>query len=89
MLLKNAVTSFKNLLESQTSKTPEFKNSIIIYCLRFYFKLKEYDQAGNYSCNRKKPSDKVRLNDSARFSRLSVLDFKNAAAMDAYAKVMN
>jgi tetratricopeptide (TPR) repeat protein len=69
------------------STTPENSNYNIAYT---YFKLKEYEQAGNYFQNQieKAPSDKVRLNLLLTVSRLPFVTTKYAAAMDAYTKVI-
>ncbi|MBX9806835.1 MAG: tetratricopeptide repeat protein, partial [Flavobacteriaceae bacterium] len=63
---KNAVLSYKQFQGLAVAKeTPEFKNSN--YNIAYsYFKLKEYDQAGNYFQNQidNAKDDKVRLHDS-------------------------
>lgn len=88
---KEALLSFKQFIgASQASTTPEFKNSN--YNIAYtYFKLKEYEQAGNYFQNQieKAPSDKVRLNDSyLRLADCRFVTTKYPAAMDAYTKVI-
>ncbi|RTZ05591.1 tetratricopeptide repeat protein [Flavobacterium bomense] len=88
---KNALLSFKQFAGfAQASKTPEYKNHnyTIAYA---YFKLKEYDQAGNYFENQieKAPEDKVRLNDSyLRLADCRFVTSKYGPAMDAYSKVI-
>ncbi|MFV8270375.1 tetratricopeptide repeat protein [Flavobacterium sp. GT2N3] len=88
---KEALLSFKQFIGSnQAAKTPEFKN--INYNIAYaYFKLKEYDQAGNYFQNQieKAPSDKVRLNDSyLRLADCRFVTSKYGPAMDAYTQVI-
>ena len=88
---KEALLSFKQFAGSnQASKTPEYKNHN--YNIAYsYFKLKEYDQAGNYFQNQieKAPADKVRLNDSyLRLADCRFVTSKYGPAMDAYNKVI-
>ena len=86
-----ALLSFKQFMAFDEAKTtPEIKNCNynIAYC---YFKLKEYDQAGNYFQNYIEASneDKVRLKDA--YLRLADSRFVTAKywpAMDAYNKVI-
>jgi len=88
---KNAVLSFKQFTGLAGAKeTPEYKNSNynIAYA---YFKLKEYDQAGNYFDNQiaKVKDDKVRLNDSyLRLGDCRFVTSKYTAALEAYNKVI-
>jgi TolA-binding protein len=88
---KDALLSFKQFAGlAQASTTPEYKNHNynIAYA---YFKLKEYDQAGNYFQNQieKVKDDKVRLNDSyLRLADCRFVTSKYGSAMDAYAKVI-
>jgi TolA-binding protein len=88
---KEALLSYKQFASSTlASKTPEYKNHNynIAYC---YFKLKEYDQAGNFFENQiaKSPSDTVRLNDSyLRLADCRFVTSKYSEAMDAYNKVI-
>ena len=88
---KEALLSFKQFIgASQATATPEFKNNN--YNIAYtYFKLKEYEQAGNYFQNQieKAPSDKVRLNDSyLRLADCRFVTSKYGPAMDAYTKVI-
>jgi TolA-binding protein len=88
---KEALLSFKQFASSnQASKTPEYKNHN--YNIAYsYFKLKEYDQAGDYFQKQieKAPSDKVRLNDSyLRLADCRFVTSKYGAAMEAYTKVI-
>ena len=88
---KEALLSYKQFSGSnQASKTPEFKNHN--YNIAYsYFKLKEYDQAGNYFQNQieKSASDKVRLNDSyLRLADCRFVTSKYNEAMEAYDKVI-
>ena len=88
---KDALLSFKQFMAFEEAKTtPEIKNSNynIAYC---YFKLKEYDQAGNYFQNYidGEKEDKLRLKDA--YLRLADSRFVTAKywpAMDAYNKVI-
>ncbi|MFV8343330.1 tetratricopeptide repeat protein [Flavobacterium sp. XS2P39] len=88
---KDALLSFKQFAGlAQAPTTPEYKNHNynIAYA---YFKLKEYDQAGNYFQNQieKVKDDKVRLNDSyLRLADCRFVTSKYGAAMDAYTKVI-
>ena len=88
---KEALLSYKQFAGSnQASKTEEYKN--YNYNIAYsYFKLKEYDQAGNYfqSQIEKAPTDKVRLNDSyLRLADCRFVSSKYSQAMDAYNKVI-
>lgn len=89
---KNAVLSYKQFIGlAQAKETPEFKNSNynIAYA---YFKLKEYDQAGNYFENQieKGKNDKVRLNDSyLRLADCRFVESKYTSALEAYNKVID
>jgi len=88
---KNAVLSYKQFIGfAQAKETPEYKNSNynIAYA---YFKLKEYDQAGNYFENQigKVKDDKVRLNDSyLRLADCRFVTSKYTSALEAYNKVI-
>jgi TolA-binding protein len=86
-----SLLSFKQFANSPESKTtPENKN--IDYNIAYaYFKLKDYDQAGNYfdSFIKEVKDDKVRLNDA--YLRLGDSRFVTAKywpAMDAYNKAI-
>jgi TolA-binding protein len=86
-----SLLSFKQFIGFAVAKnTPEYKN--INYNIAYaYFKLKEYDQAGNYfqSFIDAVKDDKVRLNDA--YLRLADSRFVSAKywpAMDAYNKVI-
>lgn len=86
-----ALLDFKQFATSPEAKsTPEYKN--INYNIAYaYFKLKEYDQAGNYFQSHidAVKDDKVRLNDS--YLRLGDSRFVSAKywpAMDAYNKAI-
>ncbi|MFE3870833.1 tetratricopeptide repeat protein [Flavobacterium sp. ZS1P70] len=88
---KEALISFKQFMGlAQAKETPEFKN--INYNIAYaYFKLKVYDQAGNYFQSQIATStaDKVRLNDSyLRLADCRFVTSKYGAAMDAYNKVI-
>ncbi|MBP2284443.1 TolA-binding protein [Flavobacterium sp. CG_23.5] len=88
---KEALISFKQFTGlAQAKETPEHKN--INYNIAYaYFKLKEYDQAGNYFQNQITTSkdDKVRLNDSyLRLADCRFVTSKYGAAMEAYNKVI-
>lgn len=88
---KDALSSFKQYTAlAQAEKTPEYKNHN--YNIAYtYFKLKDYDQAGNYFQNQveKVKDDKVRLNDSyLRLADCRFVNSKYGAAMDAYSKVI-
>jgi TolA-binding protein len=88
---KNAVLSYKQFVGMAAAKeTPEYKNSNynIAYA---YFKLKEYDQAGNYFQNQIEngKNDKVRLNDSyLRLADCRFVTSKYTSALEAYNKVI-
>ena len=87
---KNALLSFKQFLTySEATTTPEFSNCNynIAYA---YFKMKEYDQAGNYFQKQiDKGTDKVRLNDAyLRLADCRFVTSKYGSAMEAYAKVI-
>ena len=88
---KNAVLTYKQFVGLAAAKeTPEYKNSNynIAYA---YFKLKEYDQAGNYFQNQIESvkSDKVRLNDSyLRLADCRFVTSKYISAIEAYNKVI-
>ena len=87
---KNAALSYKQFMGfAQAAATPEYKNSN--YNLAYaYFKLKEYDQAGNYFENQIKASnDKVRLHDSyLRLADCRFVTSKYTSAIEAYNKVI-
>jgi len=88
---KNAVLTFKQFQGfAQAKETPEFKNSN--YNVAYsYFKLKEYDQAGNFFQNQIDivKDDKVRLNDSyLRLADCRFVTSKYTAALEAYNKVI-
>lgn len=88
---KNALLSFKQFTGlAQAATTPEFKNSN--YNIAYtYFKLKEYEQAGNYfqSQIEKVKDDKVRLNDSyLRLADCRFVTSKYMSALEAYNKVI-
>ena len=88
---KNALLSFKQFSASSgAAATPEFKN--YNYNIAYtYFKLKEYDQAGNYFQNQieKGTADKVRLHDSyLRLADCRFVTSKYWPAMEAYVKVI-
>ena len=87
---KNALLTFKQFIGfDEATTTPEFKNSNynIAYA---YFKMKEYDQAGNYFQKQiEKGTDKVRLNDAyLRLADCRFVTSKYWPAMEAYAKVI-
>ena len=88
---KNALLSYKQFIGmSGANETPEFKNCNynIAYA---YFKLKEYDQAGNYFENQieKVKDDKIRLNDSyLRLADCRFVTSKYTPALEAYNKVI-
>ena len=88
---KNALLSFKQFSASSgAAATPELKN--YNYNIAYtYFKLKEYDQAGNYFQNQieKGTADKVRLHDSyLRLADCRFVTSKYWPAMEAYVKVI-
>jgi tetratricopeptide (TPR) repeat protein len=87
-----ALLSFKQFNGFAEAKTtPEYKN--INYNIAYaYFKLKEYDQAGNYFQNHidAVKDDKVRLNDSyLRLGDSRFVTTKYWPAMDAYNKAID
>ncbi|MEN9981999.1 MAG: hypothetical protein RL542_1786 [Bacteroidota bacterium] len=87
---KNALVSFKQFVGfAEAGTTPEFKNCNynIAYA---YFKMKEYDQAGNYFQKQiEKGTDKVRMNDAyLRLADCRFVTSKYWPAMEAYAKVI-
>ncbi len=89
---KNAVLSYKQFLGlAQAKETPEYLNSN--YNIAYtYFKLKEYDQAGNYFEKQieKGKNDKVRLNDSyLRLADCRFVESKYMPALEAYNKVID
>lgn len=88
---KNAVLNYKQfMILPQAATTPEFKNCN--YNLAYaYFKLNEYDQAGNYFENQidKVKDDKIRLNDSyLRLADCRFVSSKYNPALEAYKKVI-
>ena len=88
---KNAVLSYKQFQGlASASATPEYKNSN--YNIAYgYFKLKEYDQAGDYFDNQiaKVKDDKGRLNDSyLRLADCRFVTSKYTSALEAYNKVI-
>ncbi|TRX42168.1 tetratricopeptide repeat protein [Flavobacterium restrictum] len=88
---KAALADFKAFLLLPGAKTTtEFKNCN--YNIAYsYFKLKEYEQAGNYFQNQidAVPEDKVRWNDSyLRLADCRFVTSKYWPAMEAYAKVV-
>ena len=88
----DALKSFKQFESSAEAKnTPENKN--INYNIAYvHFKLKEYDQAGNYfqSYIDKNKDDKVRLNDAyLRLGDSRFVSSKYWPAMDAYNKAID
>lgn len=88
---KEALLSYKQFaISNQATKTTEYKNHN--YNIAYsYFKLKDYDQAGNYFQTQieKAPADKVRLNDSyLRLADCRFVSSKYSQAMDAYNKVI-
>jgi TolA-binding protein len=87
---KNALLTFKQFVSFDVATTtPEFKNCNynIAYA---YFKIKEYDQAGNYFQKQiEKGTDKARLNDAyLRLADCRFVSSKYWPAMEAYAKVI-
>ena len=88
---KNAVLSYKQFQGLAAAKeTPEYKNSNynIAYA---YFKLKEYNQAGDYFQNQidNAKDDKVRLHDSyLRLADCRFVTSKYTSALEAYIKVI-
>ncbi|SDW89364.1 tetratricopeptide repeat protein [Flavobacterium degerlachei] len=88
---KNALLSYKQFASSaRAHSTVEYKN--INYNIAYaYFKLKEYDQAGEYFQNQIEAvkDDKVRLNDSyLRLGDCRFVTSKYWPAMEAYNKVI-
>ncbi|MCI9845897.1 tetratricopeptide repeat protein [Flavobacterium pectinovorum] len=89
---QNALLSYKQFAGLAAAKTTdEYKN--INYNIGYtYFKLKEYDQAGNSFQAQidNAPADKVRLNDSyLRLGDCRFVTSKYAQAMEAYGKAIN
>ncbi|WGK94622.1 MULTISPECIES: tetratricopeptide repeat protein [Flavobacterium] len=87
---KNALLTFKQFISfAEAINTAEFKNCNynIAYA---YFKMKEYDQAGNYFQKQiEKGTDKVRMNDAyLRLADCRFVTSKYWPAMEAYAKVI-
>ncbi|MFI0490529.1 tetratricopeptide repeat protein [Flavobacterium sp.] len=88
---KNALLSYKQFVGmAGANETPEFKNCN--YNIAYtYFKLKEYDQAGNYFEKQieKGKDDKTRLNDSyLRMADCRFVTSKYTPALEAYNKVI-
>ena len=88
---KNAISNYKSFLDfAQAKDTPEYKN--VQYNLAYaYFKLKEYNQAGNYFENQieKFKTDKLRLHDSyLRLGDCRFVTSKYIEASQAYNKVI-
>ena len=88
---KNAVLSYKQFQGlASANETPEYKNAN--YNIAYsYFKLKEYNQAGDYFDNQiaKVKDDKVRLNDSyLRLADCRFVTSKYTSALEAYNKVI-
>ncbi|RZJ53600.1 MAG: tetratricopeptide repeat protein [Flavobacterium sp.] len=88
----SALISYKQFVGLAAAKTTdEYKN--INYNIAYtYFKLKEYDQAGNYFQAQidNSKEDKVRLNDSyLRLGDCRFVSAKYSQAMEAYAKAMD
>ncbi len=88
---KNAALSYKQFQGLAAAKeSPEYKN--VNYNIAYsYFKLKEYDQAGNYFQNQIENSkeDKVRFHDSyLRLADCRFVSSKYTAALEAYNKVI-
>lgn len=89
---KSAMLSFKQFAGfAQAKQTPEYKN--INYNIAYaYFKLKEYEQAGNYFENQIESvnDNKVRLNDSyLRLADCRFVTTKYTSAIEAYKKVVD
>ncbi|MEY2923101.1 MAG: hypothetical protein RL108_1727, partial [Bacteroidota bacterium] len=87
---KNALLSFKQFIGfGEAINTPEYNNCNynIAYA---YFKMKEYDQAGNYFLKQiEKGTDKVRTNDAyLRLADCRFVTSKYGQAMEAYTKVI-
>ncbi|HEY6144122.1 MAG TPA: tetratricopeptide repeat protein, partial [Flavobacterium sp.] len=88
---QNAVLSYKQFLGfTQATTTPEYKNCN--YNIAYsHFKLKEYDQAGNYFQKQIESTkdDKVRLHDSyLRLADCRFVTTKYTSALEAYNKVI-
>ena len=88
---KNALTTFKQFqILAQAKEVQEYKNSN--YNIAYtYFKLKEYEQAGNYFESQISISkqDNLRLNDSyLRLADCRFVTSKYVLAMEAYSKVI-
>ncbi|MES2574156.1 MAG: tetratricopeptide repeat protein [Bacteroidota bacterium] len=88
---QNAILSYKQFQGfTQAKITPEYKNSN--YNIAYsYFKLKEYDQAGNYFQSQidTNKEDKVRLHDSyLRLADSRFVTTKYTSALEAYNKVI-
>jgi TolA-binding protein len=88
---KNAMLTYKQFQGLAAAKeTPEFKN--VNYNIAYsYFKLKEYDQAGNYFQDQidNAKDDKVRLRDSyLRLADCRFVTSKYTSALEAYNKVI-
>ena len=88
---KNAVVSYQQFQSLALAKeTPEFKNCN--YNIAYsYFKLKEYEQAGNFFQNQIDTSkeDKLRFNDSyLRLADCRFVTSKYTQALEAYTKVI-
>lgn len=88
---KNALLTYKQFIGFAVAKeTPEFENSN--YAIGYaYFKLKEYEQAGNYFENQIQNSktDIVRLHDSyLRLGDCRFVTSKYNLALEAYNKVV-
>lgn len=87
---KNALLTFKQFMGiAEANNVPEYSNCNynIAYA---YFKMKEYDQAGNYFQKQiEKGTDKGRLNDAyLRLADCRFVTSKYSQAMEAYAKVI-
>ena len=87
---RNAVLSYKAfLVTAQAKETDEFKNAN--YNLAYsYFKLKDYELAGNYFENQLKiKTDKMRLHDSyLRLGDCRFVTSNYSSALEAYNKVI-
>lgn len=89
---QSALISYKQFAGLAAAKTTDEYQNINYNIAYTYFKLKEYDQAGNYFQAQidNSKGDKTRLNDS--YLRLGDCRFVNAKygpAMEAYAKAMD
>lgn len=87
----NAVISFKQFSSlAEATTIPEYKN--YNYSIAYsYFKLKEYEQAGNYFQKQieNNTTDKIRFNDSyLRLADCRFVTTKYATAIDVYNKVI-